>query len=298
MFVINFSETKIYSLFNQNRNFCVYSTMLPLIIFFGYIFSIISANYDENIVKTALNISQASYCMSELDKWTCTTCVDSNIYETKLIEENELVIIGYNSPYNAIFVGFRGSSNIQNWLDNLQVQLVKPYNDTQIEVEHGFYKIYSALDQKIYTIIDNLRLKYDTNNILVTGHSLGGAIATLFAFDVCYYNVPYKIYSLITFGSPRVGNNYFSEYVSMCDFASFRVTHHYDIVPHVPEEFLGYEHISQEVWYNEPNADYVLCNDSDEEDSACSNSCAPLKCTSIHDHMNYLNISMGNDGLC
>ena len=141
-------------------------------------------------------------------------------------------------------------------------------------------------------------IEYGTNNILFTGHSLGGAVATLFAFDICYYNLPYQIYSLITFGSPRVGNDAFSNYMSNCEIDSTRVTHYYDIVPHVPEEFLGYEHITQEVWYDEMNADYIECNDDYGEDSSCSNSCAPVKCTSLSDHLNYLNISMGNDGLC
>lgn len=272
--------------------------MIPFFVLFGYLFSTVYAYYDIDLVKTSLNISQSAYCMSKLNQWTCATCMNNNLYETKLIEEDELVVIGYNNQYDAIFVGFRGSSNIQNWLDNLKVDFIKPYNSSSIAVEHGFYKIYNALNQQLHTTVSNLLLKYNTNRILVTGHSLGGAIATLFAFNICYYEMPYQMYSLVTFGSPRVGNEYFSEYISTCDFTSFRITHHYDMVPHVPEEFLGYKHISQEIWYNEPNTDYHVCNDSEKEDPSCSDSCAPIKCTSINDHLNYLNISMGNDGLC
>ena len=76
------------------------------------------------------------------------------------------------------------------------------------------------------------------------------------------------------------------------------MTHHNDIVPHVPEEFLKYQHIYNEVWYNENNSQYTICHDESNEDPFCSNSCAPTKCTSTTDHLNYLNISMGNDGLC
>ena len=37
---------------------------------------------------------------------------------------------------------------------------------------------------------------------------------------------------------------------------------------------------------------------NNEEDSLCSNSCGPLHCTSIDDHLHYLNITMGTNGDC
>ena len=271
--------------------------MLMIILIIN-LFVAVQSYYDEDITKTALNISQSAYCMSYLDDWTCVTCMNTNIFETKIIKDHELVIVGYNKIYDSIFVGFRGSSNIQNWLDNLQFSHTSPYDDNLISVEKGFYKIYNSLQQLLYDTIDELSLKYDTTNILITGHSLGGAIASLFAFDIYYYSFPYQITSLITFGSPRVGNNYFSEYMYSFPFTSYRITHYYDIVPHVPEQLLNYKHISQEIWYNKNNTDYLICQDENEEDPNCSNSCAPFQCTSINDHFNYINISMGNDGTC
>lgn len=272
--------------------------MAVLFVLIIYFLHTVQGYYNVDIVKTALNISQSAYCMSKLDVWSCATCMNTNIYESKIIEESELVITGYNTEYNNIFVGFRGSSNIQNWLDNLQVSHISPYDDELISVEKGFYKIYNSLRDTLYNKLDELSLKYKTNNILITGHSLGGAIASLFAFDICYYSLPYKINTLVTFGSPRVGNNHYSEYMYSFQLVSYRITHYYDIVPHVPEEKLNYKHISQEIWYNEINTDYQLCDDENNEDPHCSNSCAPFKCTSFNDHLNYLNISMGNDGLC
>ena len=263
-----------------------------------YLLTVVQSYYNVDIVKTALNISQSAYCMSNLDNWSCATCMDTNLYETKIIEDNELAVIGYNKIYKSIFIGFRGSSNVHNWLDNLQVSHITPYDNKQISVEKGFYKIYSSLQYTLYNTIDELSLKYDTDKILITGHSLGGAIASLLAFDIYYYSFSYQISSLITFGSPRVGNNYFSKYMYSFPFPSYRITHYYDIVPHVPERLLDYKHVSQEIWYNEVNTDYLLCHNEDEEDPYCSNSCSPFQCTSFNDHLNYLNISMGNEGLC
>ena len=71
------------------------------------------------------------------------------------------------------------------------------------------------------------------------------------------------------------------------------------MVPHLPEEFLHYLHIPNEIWYDENNINYVKCNDNYYyEDDLCSNSCSPLNCISINDHLNYLNISLGTDGMC
>ena len=39
-------------------------------------------------------------------------------------------------------------------------------------------------------------------------------------------------------------------------------------------------------------------DDEDGEDPSCSDSCGPLHCTSVDDHLNYLNISLGTDGDC
>ena len=66
----------------------------------------------------------------------------------------------------------------------------------------------------------------------------------------------------------------------------------------VNKELMGFLHLPNEVWYNENNSDYKICDDVNSEDNQCSNSCSPTKCTSTSDHLNYLNISMGNDGLC
>jgi predicted lipase len=236
--------------------------------------------------------------MSNTNIWDCATCDTENILEDKIENNGELIIIGYNKPTNSVFIGFRGSSNIQNWISNIQIVFTHPYEDSTIAVSDGFYKLYMSFREQLLEKIQIVTKKYDINNVFITGHSLGGALATLCAFDIMYNELPYTISQHITFGSPRVGNNVFFYYFKAFGIYSKRVTHQYDIVPHVPEEFLGYEHINNEIWYDEHNVQYTICDDYNEEDPNCSNSCAPTKCTSTSDHLNYLNVSMGNDGFC
>ena len=252
--------------------------------------------YDVQLSSVALNISQASYCIADKNIWDCFTCNNENTLEYYSLHKGEYSIYGYNIEYDSIFVAFRGSSNIQNWISNAKFTKVHPYSD-YILIDKGFYEVFKSNKNTIYENINMISKKYNTKKIIITGHSLGGAIGTILSFDMMYNMFPYMI-NLITFGSPRVGNNEFVNLFNSYNIYSTRITHYYDIVPHLPQSLLNYKHIPQEIWYNEANSNYKICNDNFNEDDTCSNSCAPLKCKSVDDHENYMNIHMGINGYC
>jgi hypothetical protein len=258
-----------------------------------------ASSYDVDLVTSSLHLTQATYCVDTANKntWSCPTC-DESVKLVSVVEEmGGRALVGYNPTYNAIFVSYRGSEDIMNWIDNAQLTQVSPYMYMpDVGIEKGFYKVYSYL---IDGVLDGMKLtadKYGTTKVMIQGHSLG-AIATILAFEIALYE-DYDVYSLVTFGSPRIGNNAFVREFNKLDIDSTRVTHYRDIVPHLPEELLEYEHIPNEVWYNEENSHYEVCDDENGEDKYCSNSCAPLHCTSTSDHLYYLNVSMGSQGEC
>lgn len=247
--------------------------------------------YDEQIGKKCVDLSQAAYCGTS--EWDCLTCDPSVKLEYIVENEGSRAIQGYDEYTGTLFTAFRGSSNIQNWIENIQASKISPYNNTEIKVEKGFYKAYDHIKINLFDNLLILGDKYNTNKLLITGHSLGAAMGTLMTYDILTLFTQYKIQYLITFGSPRVGNEIFVESFNTYPIDSNRITHYYDVVPHIPQEFLGYLHISREIWYNEENNEYKICNDN-EEDDTCSNSCAPTHCTSTSDHLYYLNVTMGN----
>ncbi len=255
-------------------------------------------SYENNIAKTAVNLSQASYCIHDYS-WNCKTCDKDNTLEYIVENHGVRALIGYNTRYNNIFVAFRGSENILNWVDNIQIVQISPYYNNTIKVDKGFYKAYEYLKNELINKIKKITQKYNTKNIFLTGHSLGAAIATLLSYDILNYYDYLHLSHLITFGSPRVGNKYFVESFKKFNLNHYRITHNNDIVPHLPEEFFYYLHVPNEIWYDELNIKYTICNDTYYyEDDLCSNSCAPLNCISISDHLDYLNISLGKDGDC
>ena len=54
-----------------------------------------------------------------------------------------------------------------------------------------------------------------------------------------------------------------------------------------------YQHTDTEIWYYNDDYDYKICNAN--EDPGCSNSCAPIHCDSINDHLYYMGMNIGSD---
>jgi len=258
----------------------------------------VSLGSSQHTIQQALHMSQASYCPGvSLASWECSTC-DADAVLMDIVEQGgERALLGAYPKENIIFVSFRGSTNIQNWIDNVQFAQTCPYTSyPDVCVETGFYKVFNELYPSVNETLHYMAGVFGTRNVLITGHSLGAAVGTLTAYALRDQSLGEFDVSLITFGSPRVGNAAFSAAVSH----STRITHAYDIVPHVPQEFLGYLHTPHEVWYPGTEEEgSVECDDGDgNEDPNCSNSCGPLHCTSISDHLTYLDVNMGSDGDC
>ncbi|MEN9406280.1 MAG: hypothetical protein RLZ12_564 [Bacillota bacterium] len=177
-----------------------------------------------------------------------------------------------------IVVAFRGTHTITEWLENLefaQTPLLDAYNIPSPDylVHQGFYQVYQELIRdfnielsrqapSLYeevakfplTIVNNSLLKTllylinkQARNIIITGHSLGSAAATLLAFQLKTGGLPPRPdISVYTFGSPRIGNVPFSAaYDRVLGNCTFRVVNANDIVPTVPPRYLAWDKIKE-----------------------------------------------------
>ncbi|CAE7208577.1 LIP [Symbiodinium sp. CCMP2456] len=82
-----------------------------------------------------------------------------------------------------------------------------------------------------------LRRLNDSRKVVLVGYSLGGALATLGALDLCCKG--FRQVELITFGSPRVGNEMFRNFfrekcLTTGALRVARFVNTLDLVPHVP----------------------------------------------------------------
>ena len=83
----------------------------------------------------------------------------------------------------------------------------------------------------------------------IVGHSLGSALATLFALDNARSQGP-QTPVLYTFASPMVGDPTFASAVDRLGFTSWRIVNAQDWVPKPPSAFFGYAHVQREQLYD------------------------------------------------
>eukprot|EP00475_Leptophrys_vorax_P043490 TRINITY_DN838_c0_g1_i3.p1 TRINITY_DN838_c0_g1~~TRINITY_DN838_c0_g1_i3.p1 ORF type:complete len:198 (-),score=35.22 TRINITY_DN838_c0_g1_i3:117-710(-) len=190
-----------------------------------------------------------------------------------------------------VVVAFRGTKgrSIQDWIDNARfTKQTAIFGGNSTSVHSGFLESYTRHRDAVYQAVMSLTNDYPGVPVVVTGHSLGGALAAICAMDV-HYNFDVRDVYLINFGSPRVGDYAFSSlFQNGLKGRSWRVTHDHDIVPHVPIEAMDFHHIGTEVWYTSDNT-YEICNGSGE-DPNCSNSNHIN--LSVADHMVYLGVDL------
>ena len=129
----------------------------------------------------------------------------------------------------------------------------------------------------------------------MTGHSLGGALATHAVSHL--WKLGYKVDQFYSLGSPRVGDNLFQRWFNSVfqDRFKARITHHKDPVPHLPPSDWGFRHLTTEVFYNELNTSYKVCSSTNSEDPLCSNQY--LIDGNILDHLTYFGIDYNKQTL-
>lgn len=98
----------------------------------------------------------------------------------------------------------------------------------------------------IWPILEKSLLDND-KTLWFTGHSLGGAMATICAGRCMLSHIKSNPTQIYTFGSPRVGNK---RYINFVKVNHIRWVHNNDIVTRVPPTWLGYRHTGHEHYLN------------------------------------------------
>lgn len=124
---------------------------------------------------------------------------------------------------------FRGTDEWDDWVHNLQIWKARKQG---YEVHAGFLGAYASISERINNwVCSNVPLPYRT---YITGHSLGGAMATLHAM----YS-KHLVYKCVTFGSPKV----FEKAPDLFPCNIVRWVNGADIIARIPK--LGYEHVGE-----------------------------------------------------
>ncbi|KDN66755.1 putative lipase [Colletotrichum sublineola] len=159
-----------------------------------------------------------------------------------------------------IVVAIRGSSNIRSWITDFDFGLEDCDLVQDCKVHSGFAKAWGEVKGGLLGAVKAAKTANPNYTIVATGHSLGGAVVTIAA---AYLRLDGYSVDIYTYGSPRVGNAAFADFVTVQPGAEYRLTHVDDPVPHLPPIFLHYRHTSPEYWLSTGKAttiDYTIAD--------------------------------------
>lgn len=132
---------------------------------------------------------------------------------------------------------FRGTQRQLEWLENvlaIQDNYVNPLNETAIGKVHS--GIYSFYNEGLATSVREAVKALDSKKpLVISGHSLGAALATLAAIDLALilpeFQPKLQVYA---YAGPRLGNKAFVEAHSQLIPNHYRVANLADMIPMLP----------------------------------------------------------------
>jgi triacylglycerol lipase len=165
--------------------------------------------------------------------------------------KNELLM--YDSNKNPIFgvlwsnndiayIAFRGTMEIQEWMQNFTYRQTPLPKSNNIKQQHalfldnsknspnihiGFLEVYNNFRNNL---IDKLK-QLNPKQVLIGGHSLGGAIATICGLDLKILGYNTIVYN---FASPRVGDDLFCNLINKYNLTLYRIVNTSDVAPTFP----------------------------------------------------------------
>lgn len=166
-----------------------------------------------------------------------------NIANTVVKESSIFGLVAWNAASRIAMVAFRGTETIWNWIDDVDAVPV-PYlavPDSGL-VHMGFQLVYEHIRKSVAQLLAGCA---GVQQIWVTGHSLGGALAILGGFELAKSITPGIVPLMYTFAGPRTGA---PDFVAKFDAAipvCNRIVNFMDIVPQVPLPPL-YDHVGQQ----------------------------------------------------
>jgi len=198
----------------------------------------------------------------------------------KFISDDETDIqvgITINHAEKRVCIVFRGSESLKDWYYDFQV--TKTLLTEGIKVHSGFYnqlhntKVHEELVNHVKVIL----AEYPEYDIYCTGHSLGGALCTLFGY-LLSFELEDKI-TVVSFASPRVGNPAWKKsFEERPNLKHYRFTNNHDIITAFP--MYNYKHVGIDIHLYENS--YKL--DATNVKNCCICSCSLLNHWSISDH--------------
>jgi len=154
---------------------------------------------------------------------------------------NHQVTIYRTTDYaHRIIIAFAGTNDIKDFVYDFAAWKKRTADG---RIHSGFLKAFYELND-VYA--KYMQSYFSDWPIWVTGHSLGGALAMIFAY---YYRKVLPIQRVVTFGSPRVGDRRWKKnYNEQTTFPTIRYVNDQDIVARLPT--INYFHTGKSYYFD------------------------------------------------
>jgi hypothetical protein len=164
-------------------------------------------------------------------------------------------VVIWENPGDLI-VAFRGTRSLRNFVTDIRARRVAltAGGPRQAEVHEGFQWALNSVYDALHSSVEQLAGGPSSPRLWITGHSLGAALAKLFAI-----RCKSAIAGVYTFGEPRVGNAAFRDYYNaLLKSCTFRVVDGEDFITRIPWLLGAYRHSGTEVFYPSFGRDALL----------------------------------------
>lgn len=168
-------------------------------------------------------------------------------------KDSQMYVCQYQNHLAIVFRGTESTRDILTDLNAIRVDMnVSFLKEEEIPRIHwGFYNQFNELKPNLDDIVEKYVKKMNdihepTPKIIFSGHSLGGALATIAS---TYYGLKYPCTDItcITFGSPRVGDSKFAYLFDNIVTSSYRFVNDNDPVPCIPTAW-RFKHVKGCIW--------------------------------------------------
>jgi subtilisin family serine protease len=166
------------------------------------------------------------------------------------------VLVFIASTDAAIVVAFRGTQNLANWIADLRIAGIRRNYGV---VHQGFCETYESVTDALHVHVAPLAA---TRQLIFTGHSLGGAMATLALSDSV---LKWPTAPAYTFGQPRVGREDFASF-ACSNFGDrlFRIVNDDDLITRLPP---GFAHVGRLYHFDDAGSLKVSAAESEKSGS-------------------------------
>ncbi|KAI0356282.1 alpha/beta-hydrolase [Trametes cingulata] len=264
------------------------------------------------LVRPAL-FSRAVYCSpGVVQDWSCGESCDAlpNVKVLASGGDDGLIpdfFVAHDVDKDTIVVAHQGTKpgNLLSDLNDLRFKQVSPNRTVlpaagdDVKMHDGFAYTQSRTSDIVLSTVQSALKSTGSKSVLVTGHSLGAAVASIDAMMLRMQLDPSVSLTAVVFGLPRVGNQAWADLVdSMLGSSFVHVTNQNDPVPRVPPQALEFQHPSNEIHITAVDASGKIATAArcpGQENSLCSAGNNILD-ASVANHRGpyFYNISMGN----